>query len=137
MTVNAWHHASNHSLRDHDVGEELLSDLDTEDVGETGADTHRRRLHTVRTGWVSHVGVEWQRIVLISPDAQVVVALLGCLVESVWLVVILLEVTVSEGVLTLEDFVVEVCILWVHANTRASCGEEGLEFDAWVQLDRF
>jgi len=74
------------------------------------------------------------RIIFLIENAQVVVALLWRLLKCVWLVVVLLEVTVSEGVLTLEDFVV---ILRFSALTRADMGEEGLEFNAWVQLDRF
>jgi len=64
------------------------------------------------------------------------VALLWSLIYSVWLVVFFLEVTVSEGVLTLEDFVV-ILRLRLHTCTRVYSGEEGLEFNAWVQLDRF
>lgn len=117
MTVNAWHHASESgvsSLRGGSRGEVLLSDLDTEDVGETGIVAHRRFLHGIRIG-LEHVSVNWQRFISRRPNAQEVVALLWCLIDSEWLVVVLLEVTVSEGVLTLEDLVV---ILHLPTNTR-------------------
>lgn len=135
VTVNAWPHASeecSYSLR-LKPGEELLSDLDTEDVGETGTYAHRRVF--LDAVIVVHVCMDIHREILVSPNGQVVVALLWCLIDNEWLVVVVLEVTVSEGVLTLEDFVVILSIL--RTNTRALIGEKGLEFNAWVQLDRF
>ena len=82
-------------------GEELLSDLDTEDVGETGTYAHWR-IQDISIS-VAHVRVDSMRIIFLIENAQVVVALLWRLIRCVWLVVVLLEVTVSEGVLTLED----------------------------------